>query len=77
MGCEVGRLVGLRDGIFVGCMVGTMVEGWTGPFVGLFDGYLEEGELLGLGVVGLHLGLMHNMYVPFDAAFPVDVVSPR
>ena len=67
-------LVRLRDGIFVGSMVGTTVEGWTGPFVGLFDGYLEEGDLLGHGVV-LHLGLMHNMYVPFDAAFPVDVVS--
>ena len=53
-----------------------MVEGWTGPFVGLFDGYLEEGDLLGLGVV-LHPGLMHNMYVTFDAAFLVDVVSPR
>ena len=62
-------------------MVGTMVEGWTGPFVGLFDGYLEEGDLLGLGVVGLHLGLMQMCHtchsLPFDAAFPVDVVSPR
>ena len=75
MECEVGRLVGFRDGSFVGCMVGTMVEGWTGRFVGLLDGDLEKGDLLGLGVAGLHLGLMH-MYLPFDAGFPVDVVPP-
>jgi hypothetical protein len=67
-------LVELGEGIFVGCAVGAMVGFRTGPLVGLLDGYLEDVGL-GFGVDGLHLGLMH-MYLPFDAGFPVDVVSP-
>ncbi len=74
VGCEVGILVKLGEGIFVGCVVGAMIGFRTGPLVGLVEGDFEE-EVVGPGVDGLHLGLMH-MYFPFDAGFPVDVVSP-
>jgi hypothetical protein len=74
VGIELGVIVELGEGIFVGCAVGAVVGFGTGPLVGRFDGYLDD-EVLGLGVDGLHLG-SRQMYFPFDAGFPVDVVSP-
>ena len=61
VGNDDGRLVGLKDGVFVGVVVGDRVEGAdvgmdVGDFVGLVDGFADGLEDVGLSVVGFSDG---------------------